>query len=113
MKAFGDPEIDVRSSGVVGWPSVRTVMEECFKQTLSERWVRKLAKRDPTLRFVGRCPGTTVERVRAHCAAHVTSEQASPRNAAMARWERLETLVATSNAPRCANVGHRVERFEA
>ena len=43
--AFGDPKIDVRSSGVVGWPQVKAVMDGCFGVALTERWVRELAKR--------------------------------------------------------------------
>jgi hypothetical protein len=96
MKAFNDPAIDVRKRGIVGWPQVKVAYEHYLGQKLTMRWVRELAERDDTLRFVGRhpvrSPGTTLERVRAHCAAHVSSEQASHRNAAEARWGHLETL---------------------
>ena len=80
----------------MGWPQVKVAYEHYLGQKLSERWVRELAERDDTLLFVGRrpvrCPGTTLDRVRAHCAAHVSSEQASHQNAANARWGHLETL---------------------
>src|SRR2546430_7886384 len=76
MKKFDDPAIDVRKSGIVGWPQVKVAYEHYLEQKLTMRWVRELAQRDVALRFVGkhpvRCPGTTLERDRAHCVAHVS-----------------------------------------
>lgn len=92
VKGFGDPATDPRSGGIVGWPQLQEAYRRFLQRDLSDRQIRTLVGRGGYVRFVGRCPGTNQKSVENHCVAHVASVTASPRNAALVRWERLETL---------------------